>query len=199
MSFSLTSAVQVCRVNTAYANKIQSDRFENYNNLLCPVWNGLDQYGRAVCVDSYVTKTAGCASAEDRVAVENYQRPQYAEFTALDAQGYLNPSALGTPVNTKENYQKQTELLREQGVSKTSMQGGSVGYQYGKVNSQLGYGCPDGGCRNGYNPTGRNPTGRQVQEGYTDVRANRNFQDRRNLSGISNWKSNCYGCSAGNR
>lgn len=195
MSISLTGSLTTCRVNSGYANKIQSDRFENYNALLCPVWNGQDQYGRAVCVDSYVTKTAGCASAEDRVAVENYLRPSYAEFTALDAQGYLNPSALGTPVNTKENYQKQTELLRLQDSRKTAMQNGRTGIQLSNTNKQNGFGCPNGNCSNGFNPTGR----QNLKEGYTDNRANRNFENRNNLSGISSWKSNCYGCSAGNR
>ena len=196
---SLTSAVQTCSVNVGYANKIQSDRFENYNSLLCPVWNGLDQYGRAVCVDSYVTKTAGCESAEDRVVVENYLRPQYTEFIPLDAMGYLNPSALGSPVSSKENFQKRNELLREQNGQKTAMQNASVGTQYTKTNSQSGYGnfmASPSGCP--MNTNGRCDNGRVV-EGYVDTRANRNFQDRRNLSGISNWKSNCYGCSSGNR
>ena len=39
----------------------------------------------------------------------------------------------------------------------------------------------------------------QLRENYVDTRANRNFQERRDLSGISSWKSNCSACSAGNR
>lgn len=200
MSISLSGALTVCKVNTGYDNKIQSDRYENPNNLLCPLWNGLDQYGRAVCVDSYYTKYAGCSSALDRVAVENYQRPQYSDFIPLDTMGYLNPSALGAPVDPKTPYQKQTELLRGQAVREMYEKGGSVGVQYGKVASpyttgqQAVNGCPTGQCQNGMN--GYRP---QMRENYVDTRASRNFQERRDLSGISSWKSNCSACSAGNR
>lgn len=196
MSVALTGSVQTCSVNTGYATKLWSDRFENPSNLLCPLWNGLDQYGRAVSYDSYNTKTAGCESALDRVAVENYQRPQYSDFIPLDTMGYLNPAALGMPVDPSTKFQKQTELYRGQAVKEDFMQGGSVGYQYGKNNSPYtsGYCGVQGDCKNGmsvYRP--------QVRENYVDTRANRNFQERRDLSGIAGYKSNCYACSAGNR
>lgn len=200
MSISLTGSLQTCSVNTGYSSKLQSDRYENPNNLLCPLWNGLDQYGRAVSYDSYYTKYAGCSSALDRVAVENYQRPQYSDFIPLDTMGYLNPSALGSPVDPRLNYQKQTEMMREQAVRESYSKGGSVGIQYGKVASpyttgqQAVNGCPSGQCKNGMN--GYRP---QLRENYVDTRANRNFQERRDLSGISSWKSNCSACSAGNR
>lgn len=198
MSFSFTGVVQSCSVNTGYANKLQSDRFENPQNLLCPLWNGLDQYGRVSSYDSFYTKAPGCQSAEDRVAVENYQRPQYIDFIPLDASGYLNPSALGTPVSSKENYQKQTELLRGQAVNQLFKQGGSVGVAYSKTNAPYtsGYCGVDGGanCKNGLQGYKS-----QIQEGYVDTRANRNFQERRDLSAIAGWKSNCNACSAGNR
>ena len=84
---SLLSSVQTCKVNTGYASKNQSDRFENPNSMLCHVWNGLDSYGRSVCYDSYYTKTPGCSSALDRVVVENIQRPQYMEYINLSANG----------------------------------------------------------------------------------------------------------------
>ena len=194
---SLLSSLTTCKVNTGYANKIQSDRSENPNNLLCPLWNGLDQYGRGVCFDSYNTKNAGCSSALDRVAVENYQRPQYMEYIALDANGYLNPSALGALVDPKLSYQKQTELMREQAVKEMYTTGASVGQQYGKLASPYTTGqCAvnGGNCTNGM--SGYNQA---VRENYVDSRASRNFQERRDLSGISSWKSNCSACSAGNR
>jgi hypothetical protein len=200
MSISLTKSVQTCSVNTGYAPKLFSDRFQNYDSLLCPMWNGLDTYGRVVSYDSFVTKTAGCESAEDRVAVENYQRPQYAEYTALDASGYLNPSALGQAVSAKEGYQKQTELYRLQAVRDEQMKGGSVGIQFAKTNSPYTTGingvngCPNGSCANGF----QGYKG-QVREGYVDTRANANFQDRRNLSNIAGWKGNCRACAAGNQ
>ena len=107
---SLQGSLQTCKVNTGYANKIQSDRFENPDNLLCPIWNGKDNFGRVVCYDSYVTKSAGCSSALDRVVVENVLRPQYIEYVALDASGFISTAALGAPVSTTENYQKQSQL-----------------------------------------------------------------------------------------
>jgi hypothetical protein len=84
---SLESAIRTCKVDTAYANKVESDRFLNPMNMVCPLWNGVDSAGRSVCPDSFVTKTAGCNSAEDRVMVENSQRPQYAEYINLSANG----------------------------------------------------------------------------------------------------------------
>jgi len=199
--FSLTGAVQSCSVNTGYANKLQSDRFENPQNLLCPLWNGLDQYGRVSSYDSYMTKAPGCQSAEDRVAVENYQRPHYIDFIPLDASGYLNPSALGSPVSSKENFQKTTALLRGQAVKELYHQGGSVGTSYMKTNAPYSTGkdgvdgCPNGDCKSGFQVY-RQP---KIEEGYADTRASRNFQERRDLSAIAAWKSNCNACSAGNR
>ena len=91
MSISLLGSINVCKVNTGWADKIQSDRFENPSNLLCPLWNGQDNFGRFVHPDSFVTKNAGCNSADDRVAVENFLRPQYMEYVALDAAGFQAP------------------------------------------------------------------------------------------------------------
>lgn len=101
MSFiSLEGSIRTCKVDSGWANKVQSDRFLNSNLMLCPPWNGYDTAGRPVCADSFVTKTAGCNSANDRVVVENALRPQYIEYVNLDAQGIrggldcgVNPNA----------------------------------------------------------------------------------------------------------
>ncbi len=88
MSFSLQGSVRTCKVDTAWANRIQTDRFFNPDNMICPVWNGLDTYGRPVQADSFNTKNGGCNSAADRVVVENAVfRPQYFEYVTLDAAG----------------------------------------------------------------------------------------------------------------
>lgn len=85
---SLESAIRTCKVDTAWANKVESDRFLNPNNMVCPIWNGMDTAGRSVCPDSFYTKRAGCNSAEDRVVVENnVERPQYMEYITLSAGG----------------------------------------------------------------------------------------------------------------
>ena len=86
-SISLESAIRTCKVDSSWANRVESDRFLNPENMVCPIWNGLDSAGRQVCPDSFVTKRAGCNSADDRVVVENNLRPQYMEYINLSAQG----------------------------------------------------------------------------------------------------------------
>ena len=108
MSFSLEAALRTCKVDTAWAARVQTDRFFNPNNMVCPVWNGMDNAGRSVCPDSFYTKSAGCNSAEDRVLVENDQRPQYMEYVNLSAQGfgsdiYSNTMPNRNIQNTKQN------------------------------------------------------------------------------------------------
>ena len=97
MSISLLGSINVCKVNTGYADKIQSDRFENPDVMTCPLWNGQDSFGRFVHPDSFYTKNGGCNSADDRVAVENFLRPQYMEYVALDAAGFRSPNMFGNP------------------------------------------------------------------------------------------------------
>lgn len=193
---SLQKSVSSCSVNTAYADKLWSDRQLNPNNLLCPVWSGLDTYGRVASFDSFNTKSAGCSSAEDRVAVENFLRPSYAEYTALDVSGYLNPSALGEPVSSNESFQKGTSLHVEQALQQTAQQNGSVGINYRKTNTPYSSGAQS---VNGYASTGFQGYNGRVQETYVDTRANRNFQERRDLSAISGWKGHCAGCNSGSR
>ena len=87
-NISLEAAVRTCKVNTGWAPRIQSDRFENSNLLMCPVWNERDLTGRKICENSFWTKREGCNSPLDRINVENDQRPQYAEYITLDTSGY---------------------------------------------------------------------------------------------------------------
>jgi hypothetical protein len=86
-AISLESALRTSKVNTGYADKIQSDRFLNPSNMVCPVWSGFDTAGRSVPVNSFYTKREGCNSAQDRVSVENDQRPQYLEYVTLNSGG----------------------------------------------------------------------------------------------------------------
>lgn len=87
-NLSLNGSLRTCKVEQGYAPRIQSDRFENPELMVCPVWSGFDLTNRAVCMDSFNTKTAGCNSPLDRVDVENYLRPQYMEYINLDAEGF---------------------------------------------------------------------------------------------------------------
>jgi hypothetical protein len=87
-SISLLGSIQTCKVDTGWANKIQSARFQDPQLMMCPVWNGFNTKGQQVCADSFYTKREGCNSPADRVLVENALRPQYAEYINLDAQGF---------------------------------------------------------------------------------------------------------------
>lgn len=84
---SLESSIRTCKVISGWAERIQSDRFQNSDLMQCPVWNGLDTAGRSVCPDSFYTKREGCNTPMDRVTVENDQRPKYFEYITLDAAG----------------------------------------------------------------------------------------------------------------
>lgn len=88
MTISFQGALRTCKVDVGWANKIQSDRFENPDLMICPVWNGRDLTGRPVCADSFYTKLEGCNTPLDRVDVENALRPQYMEYVNLDAYGF---------------------------------------------------------------------------------------------------------------
>ncbi len=87
----------------SWANKIESDRFLNPDQMVCPVWNGIDTTGRRVSPDSFYTKNAGCNSAEDRVVVENNLRPQYMEYINLSANG-IDASIYGVDTEGKSVY-----------------------------------------------------------------------------------------------
>lgn len=86
-SLSLMKSIATCRVDTAQSDRIQSDRFLNSSNLICPTWNGMDSVGRHVQKDTWYTMSAGCNSARERVNIENDLRPKYFEYVTLDASG----------------------------------------------------------------------------------------------------------------
>lgn len=85
---SLQKSIRTCKVDTGNADRLDSDRFLNANNTLCPVWTGRDLTGRQVCSDSFYTKSAGCNTPNDRIIVENdVVRPKYFEYIPLNAVG----------------------------------------------------------------------------------------------------------------
>ena len=122
-NISLESAIRTCKVDTAYASKVESDRFLNPVNMVCPVWNGVDTAGRPVCPDSFVTKREGCNSAEDRVVVENNQRPQYMEYITLSANG-IDGSIYGTVAPTVDEMGANQKLQQINNVT------GNFGLQF---------------------------------------------------------------------
>jgi hypothetical protein len=120
-SVALESALRTCKVDTAWANKVESDRFLNPANMVCPLWNGIDTAGRPACPDSFMTKRAGCNSAADRVVVENsVSRPQYMEFINLNANGidgsiYAHTAAQNNVVSTQNSLHEMANVAGQFG------------------------------------------------------------------------------------
>ena len=95
---SLKKSLKVCRVHPAEASRLESDRFQNSDNLLCPVWNGHDQAGRSVILDSNNAKSRGCNLPLDRVVVENNLRSTYSLAPGLDTYGISAPFSEQKPM-----------------------------------------------------------------------------------------------------
>ena len=203
MSISLLGSINVCKVNTGYADKIQSDRFENPDAMTCPLWNGQDSFGRFVHPDSFYTKNGGCNSADDRVSVENFLRPQYMEYVALDAAGFRSPNMFGNPQPVKENWDpnpSHNQIVRD--TREMQMEGrdvykivGSAGYDYRATNTpyDTGYNGVNGGGPLG---CGRRYTN-QIENFAPDSRSNYNYDNRINQAFYQGAVSNCSKCASG--
>lgn len=111
---SLEKNIRTCKVDTSWANRIQSNRFENPELMLCPLWGGFDNTGRPVSADTFYTKSAGCNSSEDRLLVENALRPQYFQYVNLDAEG-VNGNIYGS--STDNNMFRYDTNVRNDGLS----------------------------------------------------------------------------------
>ncbi len=83
----LRGSINTNKTNVGDAERIISDRIQNPDEMTCPLWSGQDLAGRQACAASFLSKTAGCNSAEDRIFVENGLRPQYINYVTLSASG----------------------------------------------------------------------------------------------------------------
>jgi hypothetical protein len=134
---SLESAIRTCKVNTGNADRIESDRFLGFpDKKTCPPFLGTDLVGRSICPDSFMTKSAGCNTAEDRIYIENtVSRPHYYEYINLSPRGMLDDETI-------EGFgygQQESSYIREGfGTNGTSS-------QYGNGNGN-GASCSTGGC-----------------------------------------------------
>lgn len=168
-NISLLGSLSVCKVDTGYANKLQSDRFENPNNLLCPLWTGSDTYGRTINSDTFVTKNAGCNSAGDRVGVENFLRPQYMEYVSLDAMGFRDPNIFNTKPPSELSYKQNIHTEHFAPVSNHPIFG--INYNYNNVKHYF-------------------KDGQKIIMPYTgyyqesDNQSLKNFEHRQNLSSV---------------
>ena len=101
--FSINKNIHNCKVKTFNAERMESDRMFNTNNLICPVWNGQDDYGREVSQDTRMLLTYGCNHADDLVKVENYLNPGQLSNWNLNAYGID-----GTDLYTNKNNPNMT-------------------------------------------------------------------------------------------
>ena len=103
MSIGLTSAILTPKFIVGDEQRIQTNRIQNPDAMMCPVWGGSDLSGRAVCDDSFYTKRAGCSSSLDRIKVENFLRPAYTNFVTISATGITGQDAnYGSNLSTSE-------------------------------------------------------------------------------------------------
>jgi len=205
MSISLLGSINVCKVNTGYADKIQSDRFENPDTMTCPLWNGQDSFGRFVHPDSFYTKNGGCNSADDRVSVENFLRPQYMEYVALDAAGFRSPNMFGNPnqgalkegwdANPQHNQLQRDTREMQKEVQDVYKIVGSAGYDYRATNTpyDTGYNGVNGGGSLG---CGRRFTN-QIENYAPDSRYNYNYDNRMGQADYQGYQSNSSKCNSG--
>lgn len=85
---SLQGSLKTCKIEQGQAPRYRSSRFEDPDQMMCPVWSGRDSLGRFITEDSFRTKSEGCNTPLDRVVVENALRPQYMESVNVDAYGF---------------------------------------------------------------------------------------------------------------
>jgi hypothetical protein len=137
-NLSLAKSIRSCKVETGIASNIQSDRFLNPNQMVCIPWNGMNNKGQSVCPDSQLTKTAGCNSAEDRVIVENNQRPQYIDYVTLNAAG-IKGHIYGNEM------QHEATVARKKDMKENDNLTGNFGIEWGAVTNYKGCMTSGGG------------------------------------------------------
>ena len=124
---SLTANILTSKVLTGNAGRLQSYRIQDPSAQMCPVWNGQDLAGRQSCEYGFYTKTAGCNSPEDRIAVENTLRPQYTNFVTYNAEGiagYIYDKPLpGDESNLQRNQEVYAANQRRQIKARTGQFG----------------------------------------------------------------------------
>jgi hypothetical protein len=139
---SLESSIRTCKVDVGYASRINSDRFLNPRNMVCPVWNSLDSAGRVACPDSFVTKSAGCNNPQDRVSVENSQRPNYIQYIS-DTLGnsYNGNTSVPQPGTQTTGFDGPTPVVGvREGFMNLNSSGASDAKKYATITGSAGDG-----------------------------------------------------------
>jgi hypothetical protein len=100
-------------VRTGWADRFQSDRILNSNEMICPIPNNVDIFGRNADPNSFVNKTAGCHSALDRVQIEDDQRPKAFSDIYLNPMGLNGYNCTSFTEEEKKYYEEDTPLTEE--------------------------------------------------------------------------------------
>lgn len=133
-NISLQGSITTCRVDQSEAARYESDRIFNPTIAVCPRWRlgqdesgqvtGMNSKGQMVCANSFVTKSAGCNSAMDRVSVENALRPQYSQYVTLNAEGI-----------TSQNMFTDGSMVRSQARARAQASGPNFGVGVAQSNA----------------------------------------------------------------
>ena len=122
MSIGLTSSILNTKFIVGDESRLQTNRIQNPNAMMCPVWNGSDLAGRPVCDDTFYTKKEGCNSSLDRIKVENFLRPNYTNFVTISAIGIT-----GDDANYGPNLSVSDSLAADNDRTKLSANNGRFG------------------------------------------------------------------------
>jgi len=112
MSIALTKAINTDKVNTGVARQVGSIRSQEPAVMMCPVWGGVDNFGRVVSSTTFAGSTEGCSLPSDRIDVENVQRPQYSSFITLNAAG-IRSNGYGEQESAQRAVQRKMQALHQ--------------------------------------------------------------------------------------
>ena len=148
---SLEKNLRTCKVNTGWANRNQSDRFQDPSSMVCPTWNNMDMAGRLVCANSFYTKRAGCNSPLDRVVVENgVSRPQYMQYVQLNASGIRGENGYpGPTLAAPGNNNTAASVNAQVGTDEQYMAYQQAGNWTNQFTSTVSGGCPSNAYQQG--------------------------------------------------
>jgi hypothetical protein len=85
--FSLGKNVHNCKVSTQHAKRMQSERIFNPSEVINPVWNNQDDFGRFVQPNTRKLYFEGAYSADALVSIENYLIPTHVNSVTLNGYG----------------------------------------------------------------------------------------------------------------
>jgi hypothetical protein len=156
-NISLLGSIQTCKVDTGWANKIQSARFQDPALMICPPPTGYNHKGQKVCKFSFNDNIEGCKDPSERVVIENDLRPKYMEYITLNAQGFDSNTMYAN------NMDWVNSVARTNALNKIDTNNPHFGVQFSaNVYPRCSEQYPQAMAQQGYN----NRMSQQLSEGY---------------------------------